>query len=90
MKEGMITLSQKQLKTLAVINRFIDKSITRQQTAGLLSLSTRQITRIKKGVLETSAESLIHKNMGRKPPHALLSAYCPNIPIMAIPPYHPQ
>ena len=71
MKEGKITLSQKQLKTLTVINRFIDKSITRQQAAELLGLSTRQITRIKKGVLESGAESLIHKNTGRKPPHAL-------------------
>ena len=70
MKEGMITLSQKQLKTLAVINHFIDKSITRQQAAGLLGLSTRQITRIKKGVPESGAEALIHKNTGRKPPHA--------------------
>lgn len=54
-------MSQKQLKTLTVINRFIDKSITRQQAAELLGLSTRQITRIKKGVLESGAESLIHK-----------------------------
>ena len=71
MKEGKITLSQKQLKTLTVINRFIDKSITRQQAAELLGLSTRQITRIKKGVLESGAKSLIHKNTDRKPPHAL-------------------
>ena len=43
MKEGKITLSQEQLKTLTVINRFIDKSISRQQAAELLGLSTRQI-----------------------------------------------
>lgn len=71
MKEGKITLSQKQLKTLTVINRFIDKSISRQQAAELLGLSTRQITRLKKGVLASGAESLIHKNTGRKPAHAL-------------------
>lgn len=71
MKEGMITLSQEQLKTLTVINRFIDKSISRQQAAELLGLSTRQITRLKKGVLTSGAESLIHKNTGRKPAHAL-------------------
>ena len=47
----MITLSQKQLKTFEVIHRFIDKSITRQQAAELLGLSTRQITRLKKGIL---------------------------------------
>lgn len=71
MKEGMITLSQEQLKTFTVINRFIDKSITRQQAAELLGLSTRQITRLKKGVLTSGAESLIHKNTGRKPAHAV-------------------
>ena len=51
MKEGKITLSQEQLKTLTVINRFIDKSISRQQAAELLGLSTRQITRLKKGAV---------------------------------------
>lgn len=71
MKKGMITLSQKQLKTFKVINSFIDKSITRQQASELLGLSTRQITRLKKGVIESGAESLIHKNTGRKPAHAL-------------------
>ncbi|HJB91200.1 MAG TPA: ISNCY family transposase [Candidatus Eisenbergiella merdigallinarum] len=71
MKEGKITLSQEQLKTLTVINRFINKSISRQQAAELLGLSTRQITRLKKGVLTSGAESLIHKNTGRKPAHAV-------------------
>ena len=71
MKEGKITLSQEQLKTLTVINRFIDKSISRQQAAELLGLSARQITRLKKGVLASGAESLIHKNTGRKPAHAV-------------------
>ena len=71
MKEGLITLSQKQLKTFKVINSFIDKTISRQQAAELLSLSPRQITRLKKGILESGAESLIHKNTGRKPAHAI-------------------
>ncbi len=64
-------MSQEQLKTLTVINRFINKSISRQQAAELLGLSTRQITRLKKGVLTSGAESLIHKNTGRKPAHAV-------------------
>lgn len=71
MKEGMITLSQEQLKTLTIIQRFIDKSISRQQAAQLLGLSTRQITRLKKGVLTSGAQSLIHKNTGRKPAHSV-------------------
>ena len=64
-------MSQKQLKTFKIINSFIDKSITRQQAAELLGLSTRQITRLKKGVLTSGAQSLIHKNTGRKPAHAV-------------------
>lgn len=64
-------MSQEQLKTFTVINRFIDKSISRQQAASLLGLSTRQITRLKKWVLTSGAESLIHKNTGRKPAHAV-------------------
>jgi len=71
MKEGRITLSQKQVKKLEVMNRFIDKSITRQQAAELLGLSPRQITRIKKGMIASGPESLIHKNTGRKPAHAI-------------------
>ena len=71
MKEGKITLSQKQLKTFTVIHRFIDKSISRQQAAELLGLSTRQISRLKKGVLASGAQALIHKNTGRKPTHVL-------------------
>lgn len=65
MKEGLITLSQEQLKTFKIINSFIDKSITRQQAAKLLSLSPRQITRLKKSILASDAEFLIHKNTGR-------------------------
>lgn len=71
MKEGMITLSQEPLKTFTVINRFIDKPLSRQQAAELLGLSTRQISRLKKGGLASGAQSLIHKNTGRKPPHAV-------------------
>ena len=71
MKERNLTLSQKQLKTWMVIQRFIQKDITRQQAADLLGLSTRQISRLKKGVLTSGPESLIHKNTGRKPAHAV-------------------
>lgn len=64
-------MTQKQLKTFKVINSFIDKSITRQQAVELLGLSARRITRLKKEVQESGAESLIHKNTGRKPSHSL-------------------
>jgi len=73
MKESRILLSQEQLKAHKIINCFIDNFISRQQAAELLRLSTRQITRLKKGVLESGAESLIHKNTGGKLSHILNS-----------------
>lgn len=71
MKEGKITLSQKQLKTLTVINHFINKSISRQQAAELLGLSPHQISRLKKEDLTSGAKFLIHKNTDRTPAHAV-------------------
>ena len=64
-------MSQKQLKTYKVISSFIEKTITREQAAMLLGISTRQVTRIKKGVAASGADALIHKNTGRKPAHAI-------------------
>lgn len=71
MKEGKITLTMKQLKRYQVICSYIDKQITRREAAELLSLSERQITRLKKGVVESGAEFLIHKNTGKKPVHSI-------------------
>lgn len=64
-------MTQKQFRTFKVIVSYIDKSISRQQAAELLELSPRQITRLKKGVLASGPESLIHKNTGRKPANAI-------------------
>lgn len=71
MKEGTITLTQKQVKRSEVLYAFINKSITRDKAAELLSLSPRQISRLKKGYLVSGPGSLIHKNTGRKPAHAV-------------------
>lgn len=66
-----ITMTRKQLKRHAVITQVIDGLITREKAAKLLELSVRQIDRIKKSYLQEGIESLIHKNTGRKPAHAL-------------------
>ena len=63
MKEGEITLSQKQLKIFQLFHRFIDHSITRQQAAELLGFSTRQITHLKKRALASGAVSLSRENV---------------------------
>lgn len=64
-------MSQRELKECKVISCYIKKQITRKHAAELLGLSSRQITRLKKGVAASGAESLIHKSRGRKPKHAL-------------------
>jgi transposase len=66
-----ITMTRKQLKRNTVITQVIDGLITREKAAELLELSVRQIDRIKKSYLQEGVESLIHKNTGRKPAHAL-------------------
>jgi transposase len=71
MKEGKITLSQKQLKRLKVMNAYIDGTIDRRRAAELLSLSERQISRLKKGLITQGEAFLIHKNSNRKPSHAV-------------------
>lgn len=71
MKKGNLTLSQKQLKRLEVLHAYIDRRISRSHAADLLSLSERQISRLKKGLIQHGEAFLIHKNTNRKPVHAI-------------------
>ena len=73
MKEGRITLTQTQLKRLKVMNAYLDGTIDRKRASELLSLSERQISRLKKGLMKQGETFLIHKNTNRKPAHAIPS-----------------
>jgi transposase len=64
-------MSQKQLGRYVTISRLIEKQITTEEAAIALSISARQILRLKKGVTEYGANALIHKNTGRKPHHTI-------------------
>ena len=66
-------MSQTQLKRLKVMNAYIDGTIDRKRASELLSLSERQISRIKKGLMTQGETFLIHKNSNRKPAHAISS-----------------
>lgn len=66
-----ITLTTKQLKRHTIITQIIDGLVTREKAANLLNLSVRQIDRIKKNYLQNGPVSLIHKNTGRRPVHAI-------------------
>lgn len=60
-----------EIRRLTVIHRLIEGSLSVADAAALLQLSTRQVLRLKKRVLEEGEEGIIHKNRGRKPKHAL-------------------
>lgn len=66
-------MSQKQLKRLKVMNAYIDGTIDRKRASALLSLSERQISRLKKGLMTQGEAFLLHKNSNRKPAHAINS-----------------
>ncbi|WP_079933430.1 helix-turn-helix domain-containing protein [Carboxydocella sp. ULO1] len=54
-----------------VIMKHIQGLITANEAAIELNLSTRQVFRLKKRILEEGETGIIHKNRGRKPAHAL-------------------
>ena len=71
MKQDVITLTQKQLNRLDVINKAIAGFITVAEAAETLGLSERQVQRLKKKVREEGASALVHKNTLKSPPHAI-------------------
>jgi transposase len=70
MKET-ITMSREQLKRAHVLRKYNEGLMSRKETASVLGLSERQISRLAKGVREEGESALIHKNTSRKPRHAL-------------------
>lgn len=64
-------MSQEELKRYLVIMNHIKGFITANEAAVKLNLSTRQVFRLKKRILEEGETGIIHKNRGRKPAHAL-------------------
>lgn len=63
----MYFMSQKEIKRYNVINLVIQKVKTIEDAAEELNLSTRQILRLKKGVMEQGVSAIIHKNRGKQP-----------------------
>ncbi len=69
--EMKIAMSRKQLKRAHVIQNYNEGKTSRKEAAAALGITERQITRLSKGMKENGEVSLIHKNTGRKPTHAL-------------------
>jgi transposase len=64
-------MSQEKLKRYSIVEKTLEKSMTVKEAAGFLNLSTRQVIRLRKGVKESGAAALIHKNQGRKSMRAI-------------------
>lgn len=64
-------MTQDERNKLYVARCLLDGKMTISEAAEILSLSERQVKRIKKGVKEYGEAFVIHKNRGRKPAHAL-------------------
>ncbi len=65
-EEDRITMSQKESNRLYVIGQAIDKAITQEQAAALLSLSDRQVRRIVRNVKQEGNAGICHKSRGKR------------------------
>ena len=59
--EGMLTMSQKELDRLNVINQIETKAITVQEGAELMGISARQTYRVLKKIKQEGSQGIIHK-----------------------------
>ena len=64
-------MTKKEMIKLQVVEKLIGKSITLKEAALILELSSRQVLRLKKGVILNGALSVVHKNKARKPANAI-------------------
>lgn len=71
MKGELIQLSKEEIKRLMIVQKIIDGILTINDASQILGLSSRQVKRLKKGVLELGFHSLAHGNRGRSPKHAI-------------------
>ncbi len=67
----LITMSAKEIDRFQVIKKLIDKHLNGTKAAKLLSLSVRQIKRLKAKVIKFGPEALIHGNRGQESHHKL-------------------
>ena len=71
MKEGLITMSNKELTRLEVVQGLYDKRLTQPEVALILNLSIRQVKRLYKRYKEYGPKGLISKKRGMSSNHRL-------------------
>lgn len=67
----ILSMTQNERNKLYVARCLLNGKMTISEAAEILALSERQVKRLKKGVKEQGDAFVIHKNRGRKPPHAV-------------------
>ncbi len=73
MNEGIVTMSQKELQRVPVVESVLAKQVTQGEAAVCLELSTRQVRRLERRFEREGPRGLVHRNRGRpsnkaKPP----------------------
>lgn len=68
-REEQYHLTRKEIVKLKIFNQSLEGTLTVKETAAVLSLSERQVKRLKKGVLTEGPSFVIHKNRNRSPAH---------------------
>src|SRR5690349_5723114 len=74
MREESITLSAREQRRAMVLNRVLVGQWTREEAAGVLGLSGRQVRRLLAAYQAGRPAALAHGNRGRPPAHALGAA----------------
>jgi hypothetical protein len=69
MEKVRYLMTKKELVRVYVIKSLIEDKMTSRDAAEVLSLSERQIKRLKAGVKKEGEVFVVHKNRGRKPKH---------------------
>ncbi len=66
MREDILTMSQKELIRLQIIQKVLGKEINQQQAAAVLRISDRQVRRVVKRVREVGVKGIVHQLRGRE------------------------
>jgi transposase len=70
-REEIYHMTTKEMARLKVAERLVEGKVTIKAAAEVLGLSTRQVVRIKKGVILNDPKAIIHGNRKRKPINAV-------------------
>ncbi|MCF7910013.1 MAG: helix-turn-helix domain-containing protein, partial [Candidatus Omnitrophica bacterium] len=64
-REGIITMTQEELKRLHLVKKVLAKELKQIEAADKLGLSARQINRIIKRVKKEGEKGIVHKSRGQ-------------------------